>query len=183
MELEALYVFAKNLNRKLPRRQQHLPFDVVDALDLDSFRIQETYKGWIRLEPKDGEVCPISDGKSKPGEDETDLLSHIIKTINDIYAIGITEDDKVDIAKIQTLMESHEELQAVLQGDNTPENKRYKFNKVFDDLLLDFVNTKLDLYKKMTKPEVNAMFKRKWFEGMMAGMLVERPAAGDGVIA
>jgi type I restriction enzyme, R subunit len=180
IELEELYVFAKNLNRKLPRRQQHLPFDVVDAVDLDSFRIQETYKGWIRLEPKDGEVGPISDGKSKPSEDEKDLLSHIIKTINDIYASGITEDDKVDIQKIQTMLDAHEELQAVLQGDNTPDNKRYKFNKVFDDLLLDFVNTKLDLYKKMTKPEVNAMFKRKWFEGMMAGMMGERPAAEDG---
>jgi type I restriction enzyme R subunit len=45
-----------------------------------------------------------------------------------------------------------------------------KFDKVVDDLLLDFVNTKLDLYKKLTAPEVNATFKSKWFEGILGNL-------------
>jgi type I restriction enzyme R subunit len=32
-------------------------------------------------------------------------------------------------------------------------------------LILDFVHTKLDLYKKLSDPKVNTMFKNKWFEG------------------
>ena len=32
-------------------------------------------------------------------------------------------------------------------------------------LLLDFVKTKLDLYKKLTDPKVNEFFKRIWFDG------------------
>jgi hypothetical protein len=53
-----------------------------------------------------------------------------------------------------------------MNEQNTLENIRYKFHKVVDSLLLDFVHTKLDLYKKLTTPEANATFKNKWFEGI-----------------
>ena len=36
VELEKLYVFCKNLNRKLPKRENQLPYEVRDAVDLDS---------------------------------------------------------------------------------------------------------------------------------------------------
>ena len=39
VDLEKLYVFAKALNRKLPRRKTRLPYEIRDAVDLDSFRI------------------------------------------------------------------------------------------------------------------------------------------------
>jgi type I restriction enzyme R subunit len=40
VDLEKLYVFSKNLNRKLPKRKNRLPYEVEDAVDLESFRIQ-----------------------------------------------------------------------------------------------------------------------------------------------
>jgi len=54
-----------------------------------------------------------------------------------------------------------------MTADNTLENRKYKFNKVVDDLLYDFVHTKLDLYKKLTDPKINDIFKSKWFEGYL----------------
>lgn len=36
---------------------------------------------------------------------------------------------------------------------------------VVDDLLLDFVNTKLDRYKKLTDDKVNVMLNSRWFDG------------------
>ena len=42
---------------------------------------------------------------------------------------------------------------------------RYKFNTVVDDLLLEFVNDKLELYRKLSDQKVNMMFKSRWFEG------------------
>ncbi len=54
---------------------------------------------------------------------------------------------------------------------NTLENIRYKFDKVVDELLLDFVHTKLDLYKKLSNPKVNPMFKSKWFDGYLRGSM------------
>lgn len=165
VELEKLYVFAKNLNRKLPRRDNPLPYEIKDAIDLDSFRIQKTFTGKVPLESKNGEVAGISTGIPKPTEEERDLLSNIIKTLNDTYGTAITDEDKVDIERIKIKLEQNVELKDVMAGDNTLENMKYKFNKVVDSLLLDFVNTKLDLYKKLTDPKVNPIFKQKWFNG------------------
>ena len=53
-----------------------------------------------------------------------------------------------------------------------------KFDKVVDSLLLDFVHTKIDLYKKLTAPEVNKTFKNKWFEGMTAHLFSDGQSSG-----
>ncbi|MBN1573613.1 MAG: type I restriction endonuclease subunit R [Deltaproteobacteria bacterium] len=166
IEWEKLYVFGKNLNRKLPKRKPIYPDEIRDAVDLDSFRIQKTFNGSPKPEEKDG-VVTWSNGKVKHEKGEKDLLSLIIKTLNETYGVDLTDEDKVDLERIQEKLNGDEGLQAVLSGNNTKENKKYKFDKVFDDLLLEFVNTKIDLYKKMNDPKVNAMLKRKLFEGMI----------------
>jgi len=162
--LEKLYVFAKALNRKLPRRETRLPYEIRDAVDLDSFRLQETYAGSLELEKKDGIVNGFGDGGAGGASDEKDLLSHIIETLNTTYGINLSEDDRVDMQSIRTRLEADESLQAVLNADNPRDAKVYKFNQVLDRLLLEFVHTKLDLYKKLTEPKVNEMLKRQWFE-------------------
>ena len=61
-------------------------------------------------------------------------------------------------------MHENEELRQVIEGDNTETNKRYKFEQVVDDILLDFVNSKLELYKKLSKQEVKADLKRQLYQ-------------------
>lgn len=39
------------------------------------------------------------------------------------------------------------------------------FDKIVDDILLEFVHTKLDLYKKLSDPKVNPVFKKRLFKG------------------
>lgn len=165
VELEELYVFAKNLNRKLPKRRKRLPHEIIDAVDLDSFRIQETFKGYLTLVKDNSGVPGITGGRLQHEEGDKDLLSHIIKTLNETHGLNLTEEDKVDIERMQFKLEENEELRAFMNENNTPENIRYKFDKVVDSLLLGFVNNKIDLYKKLTDPNVNAMFKQKWFDG------------------
>jgi type I restriction enzyme R subunit len=72
-----------------------------------------------------------------------------------------------DMKKIMTMFTS----------SNTLENMRYKFDKVVDELLLDFVHTKLDLYKKLSDPKVNPVFKSKWFEGYLGQFDQASPAS------
>jgi type I restriction enzyme, R subunit len=170
VDLEKLYVFAKALNRKLPRRQERLPYEIRDGVDLDSFRLQETYAGSIELEKEQGVVPGFGDGSLYSTEEEKDLLSHIITTLNETYGLNLTEDDKVDMQHIRTRLEADEGLQAVLTADNPRDAKVYKFNQVLDRLLLEFVHTKLDLYKKLTEPKVNEMLKRQWFDVLASGM-------------
>jgi len=165
VELEELYVFAKNLNRKLPKRKKRLPHEIIDAVDLDSFRIQETFTGSLPLMKDNSGVPGITGERPQHEEGEKDLLSHIIRTLNETHGLNLTEEDKVDIERMKFKLEENEGLQAVMNENNTLENIRYKFDKVVDSLLLGFVNNKIDLYKKLTDPNVNAMFKQKWFEG------------------
>ncbi len=166
IELEELYVFAKNLNRKLPKRENRLPYEIQDAVDLDSFRIQRTFKGSLVLEPEDAYV-PGMHSETGGGltDEEKDLLSNIVKTLNEAHGISLTDEDKVDIKNIKQKLEENEELRAVMIENNTLENMKYKFNKEVDKLLLSFVHSKLDLYKKLSEPKVNALFKQKWFDG------------------
>ena len=58
---------------------------------------------------------------------------------------------RLTIATISQKVHENEELRQVIEGDNTETNKRYKFEQVVDDILLDFVNSKLELYKKLSK--------------------------------
>ncbi len=51
----------------------------------------------------------------------------------------------------------------MIEGDNSESNKRYKFDEVFDAILLDFVNSKLDLYKKLSQPEIKADLKQRLY--------------------
>jgi type I restriction enzyme R subunit len=95
------------------------------------------------------------------------LLSNIIKSLNETYGVNLTEDDRVDIGRMKEKLESHEGLKEAANSDNTMENIRYKFNKTVDELLLEFVHTKLDLYKKLSDEKVNKHLKEKWFQGYM----------------
>ena len=69
-------------------------------MDLDSFRVQQTFTGTIPL------VYSGCSGKTDRDRDkgdniqeEFDFLSNIIKTLNDAYGANLTDEDKVDMAK------------------------------------------------------------------------------------
>lgn len=164
VDLEELYVFAKNLNKKLPKRKSQLPYEIQDCVDLDSFRVQETFTGYIPLTKEDGKVKPIGTGTGGGYQEEFDFLSNIIKVLNDAYGANLSDEDKVDIKNMQARVEAHEELRAVMNSDNTEANIRYKFERVMDEIMLDFVNTKLELYKKLSDTQINMVLKKKWFE-------------------
>ena len=102
---------------------------------------------------------PGDNGQARP-EHETNFLSAIVTLLNDIYGLNLTDDDRVDIERIKITLESDDGLQVVFTG----EAMRYKFEQTLDMLILEFVHKKLDLYKKLTEPDTNAMFKQKWFE-------------------
>ena len=155
VELEKLYVFLKYVNKKLPKRNLGSIDDITQLVDLDSFRIQETFSGKIKLEQTDGEFEPLGMGGTKTFvEDEKDKLSQIVERINEIYGEQITDEDKLDLDNVRKRMLKNEELQKVMVGDNTETNKRHKFDEVMMDVLLSYVNNRFEFYKKMEDPKV-----------------------------
>ena len=155
VDLEKLYVFVKTLNKKLPKREKVNIDDITSLVDLDSFRMEETFKGKIKLEEIDGEFEPLSMGGGKTFvEDEQDTLSEIIKRINEIYGEQIKEEDKIDLENMRKRVMTNEELGKVMVGDNSETNKRHKFNEVMTSILLSYVNNRLDFYNKMEDPKI-----------------------------
>ena len=63
--------------------------------------------------------------------------------------------------------QENKDLKAVLNPRNTKENIRSKFDSIFDKLLLDFVNDKFELYKKLKEPQINTQVKSKWFDRLI----------------
>ena len=168
--LEKLYIFGRSLNKKLPKRDHPDLHDLLASVDLDSFRLQRTHDSLqLSLEAEDSEVTGIGSDVATIREPDQDLLSSIINALNDAYQTDFTMEDKVDIETIHRKVHADEVLRQVIEGDNTETNKQYKFNEVIDEILLDFVNSKLELYTKLSKPEVNTDLKRQLYQAYREG--------------
>ena len=166
--LEKLYIFGRSLNKKLPKREHPDLQDVLESVDLDSFRVQKTHdRLQLPLEATDSEVEGIGSDVAIIREPEQDFLSNIVDALNTAYQTDFTTEDKVDIETIHQKVHENEALRQVMEGDNTETNKRYKFEQVINEILLDFVNSKLELYTKLSKPEINADLKQHLYRAYL----------------
>ena len=168
-DLEKEYAFARNLNRKLPKREgAGLPAGVTDAVDLDSFRLQQTFEGEIELEATDAGLGGVSAGGGVAvSEPEMAYLSNIVTALNDTYGVDLTERDRVRVEEIVREVESDEGVRAVMTGNNSVSNKRHKVDAVVDDLILGQVHHSIDLYKKLNDPQVKAALKARLFDQLL----------------
>lgn len=80
-----------------------------------------------------------------------------------MFGLDLTEDDKVDIQRLREKVTSNEELLLYFNSDNSRDNIRDRFNEEVDNELLEFINSKLELYNKLTEDRVNTLFKQLWF--------------------
>ena len=161
--LEKLFVFLQNLRLKLPKRIQEDLGDLFNSIDLGSFKIQKRFEGSIKI---DGGVPVTVDegGSSGISEEEKDLLSEIIRGINDLYGSELTDEDKLDLENVQKRIENHEDLKKVFLGDNSDTNKKQFFDDVLNKIFLGYVNDRFDFYKKMEDPKVKDFIKTVMYD-------------------
>jgi len=154
IELEKLFIFLKYVNKKLPKGGQVF-IDISDSVDLDSLRIQKIGEFKLSLEDKKGELEPMSsEGGSVPGEEQVDLLSEIIRKINEIYGVEITVENRLDLQNVHRRVLEDQDLRKVMTGDNSDINKRRKFEEVLGQIILSYVNNRVEFYQKMENPMV-----------------------------
>ncbi len=166
--LEKFYAYVRLLNRKLDARETGaLPKDLLNAIQLDSLRIQETYTGAIPLIDQVGELSgtyAAESGSSGLTEEETDTLENIVQRLNELYGANLTEEDQLDLERIQRQVEDDPDLAVVMEANNTDQAKWETFNQTVDKILREFVRTKLDLYRKIKQDDIEDTLKRIWFE-------------------
>lgn len=164
VELEKVYVFLTALIKKLPYAKTSLPLDVVNDVELDSYKIQHKYTTQLKLESADGEQEGMKPSGAMGGnDDELDFLTKIIKVLNETYGIELTDEDKVEFKKMKENIYSNAELMSFFNKGNSKDNIKDKFSEEVDSELLNFIDKKLDFYNKMTEDKINTLFKTMWF--------------------
>ena len=77
---------------------------------------------------------------------------------------NLSKDDRISIEQMQLKLRQDEELKKAIASNSTHETLKFKFDKAIDDLLLDFIGSKLDLYIKLMDPKINMFFKSLWYK-------------------
>jgi type I restriction enzyme R subunit len=100
---EKLSIFLNFLVPKLPApKEEDLSKGILEAIDMDSYRVEKKAAIRVQLPDQDAEIAPVSTtGGGRKAEPELDRLSNIIKTFNDQFG-NIEWSDKDRIQKLIT---------------------------------------------------------------------------------
>jgi type I restriction enzyme R subunit len=164
VSLEKLYLYSRFLLKKLPLDKDSLPREIVENVDMDRYRIKQTYKGGITLEKKEGQLAPLVTDEKKPPPSEYDKLSAIIAKINEFGGTQFTEDDRVKFTKLADTIYDDEYFQESMKT-NTKSNLKLLFRTLFDQAMADMYESDFNFYKKIEEnPSVKDLIKDNLFE-------------------
>jgi type I restriction enzyme R subunit len=84
-----------------------------------------------------------------PKSPNRDLLSEIIELVNTRYGITLTDDDRVNLESVRQKIFDDEEIKKYMNGANSQQNKEDFMKKQFDNVMLEFLNSRFDFFKKI----------------------------------
>ena len=164
-DLEKLYVFGRLLLRRLPVPRDELPREVLQNVDMESYRVQQTSSGAIALERTGVELEPRGAAWTGGGaEEEIAALSEILKLLNERFGTDFTEEDQVFVEQLEEKLARDAGLSDSLRV-NTRENARLTFNHVVSDRLQEMVESNFKFYKQVTDDAEFAQVFLDWLFG------------------
>jgi type I restriction enzyme R subunit len=167
---EKLYVYLRFLNKKLPKKEGD-KVSITDTIDLGSLRLQYTGKNSLTLENKVGELEPIyGEGSKIIKEEDKELLSEIIKKVNEVFGIELKDEDKVDLLSVKRKTLENIGLEEKMRGNNSYDDKKEEFISVVKDIVSDFYTDKMDFYRKVMDNRVFPMLIDGMFSDYMKQM-------------
>ena len=94
---EKLSILLNLLLPKLPAPQEEdLAKGILEAIDMDSYRVEKKAAQKIALEDKDAEIEPVpTDAGGRKAEPELDRLSSILKAFNEQFGTNFTDSDRI----------------------------------------------------------------------------------------
>ncbi len=147
-DLEKLFVYSRLLLRRLPVERERLPLEIQQSIDLESYRLEQTSQGKIKLARGKGELKP--ENPLTDGTFETDMqaLSRIIQELNQRFGTDFNDDDRLVIRQIEDRLFQDERLEQTIRV-NAPENAMLTFRQVLEDLLQEMIDTHFKFYKQV----------------------------------
>jgi type I restriction enzyme R subunit len=153
---EKLSILLNLLLPKLPApKEEDLAKGILDAIDMDSYRVEK--KGVLKIALADMEAeiapAPTEAGGGKP-EPELDRLSSIIQSINDQFGTLFSDGDRV-VRKLK------EEILPAVEADitfrnakkNTPHNARMAHDQALTKAMQSMMTEDMQIYKAFVENE------------------------------
>ena len=162
--LEKLYAFARHLRRLLPHDEDELPREIQQNIDMESYRIQQTRSGKVKLDRK-GALDPVATKDTRESTlEELEALSHIIAELNERFGIELGPEHRVTLSRMMERLEEDAALDAAARV-NTLENVRITFDHKVEEIIQEIVDLNFDLYKRITDdPNFGEVIKNHLFD-------------------
>lgn len=166
-EWEKLSIFLNMLIPKLPSPQEDdFAQGILEAIDLDSYRIEKRETISLILPDEDAEVGPVPTSTAKgKQEPEMDLLSAILSDFNDMFGnINWNDADNVrrQILEIPGMVSRDEQYQNAMRNSDKQE-ARTESDRVLQKVIFSIMADNMELFKQYTD---NPEFK-KWLSDLV----------------
>jgi type I restriction enzyme, R subunit len=168
-EWEKLSILLNLLTPKLPApKEEDLAEGILEAIDMDSYRVEKKAVMKIALGDQDTEIAPVpTDGGGRKPEPELDRLSNIIRNFNESFGTLFTDADRVvkrireDIAPKVAADTAFKNAKA-----NTPHTARMAHDQALNKVMQGLLKDDTHVYKQFVE---NESFKR-FVSDMVYGM-------------
>lgn len=153
---EKLSIFLNMLVPKLPSPgEEDLAKGILQAIDMDSYRVEKKATRKITLEDEDAEIDPVpTDGGGRKTDPELDHLSNILKTFNDHFGTLFTDADRVarrirdDIAPKVAADKAYQNAK-----ENTPHTARMAHDQALGKVMQLLLKDDTQVYKQFVENE------------------------------
>jgi len=157
---EKLSILLNLLTPKLPApKEEDLAKGILEAIDIDSYRVEKKAALKIALADTDAEIEPLpTDAAGRKSEPELDRLSNILKSFNDTFGTLFTDADRVvnrirhDIAPKVAADTGYQNAKA-----NTPHTARMAHDQALSKVMQTLLKEDAQVYKQFVE---NESFKR-----------------------
>ena len=168
---EKLSIFLNFLVPKLPApKEEDLSKGILEAIDMDSYRVEKRATQKIQLADADAEIEPVpADGGGRKPETELDLLSNILKAFNEQFG-GIEWQDTDRVRRMVT-KDIPEKVAADpayrnAKQNSDKQNARIEHDKALGRVIIGLMKDDTELFKQYSD---NPEFKR-WLADTVFGM-------------
>jgi len=159
-EWEELSIFLDLLTPKLPApKEEDLSRGILEAIDMDSYRVEKKAALKIALAEKDAAIDPVptSAGGRKP-EREMDKLSNILKSFNEQFGTQFDDGDRI-LRRIREDIAPKVAADAAFQNakENTPHTARLAHDQALGKVMQVLLKDDTKVYKQFVE---NELFRR-----------------------
>ncbi len=167
-EWEKLSIFLTFLVPKLPAPvEDDLSKGILEAIDMDSYRVEKQAMQEIQLPDEDAEIGPVpTEGGGQKPEPEMDQLSTIIRDFNNRFGnIDWKDQDKIEKVITEDLPAKVAEDQAYKNAiaNSDKQNARIEHDRALEKAMVEMVADHTELFKQFSD---NESF-RRWLSEMI----------------